>query len=84
MEKYQEVMMFIPGAVIMGVGSLVFMLPHFIAESHIGSTITNSSSDNICRTVSVREQDMGLGRLSSGKLLTDYFYFFIVKSIKGT
>lgn len=54
------------GAVIMGVGSLVFMLPHFIAESHISSTIVNSSSDNICRTVSVREQDMGLGRLSSG------------------
>lgn len=54
------------GAVIMGIGSLVFMLPHFIAEPHISSTISNSSSDNICRTVSVREQDMGLGRLSSG------------------
>ena len=52
----------------MGIGSLVFMLPHFIAESHISSSIANSSSDNICRTVSVREQDMGLGRLSSGKL----------------
>ncbi|XP_073991491.1 organic anion transporting polypeptide 30B isoform X2 [Rhodnius prolixus] len=55
------------GAVIMGVGSLVFMVPHFTAEPHSSSIIdTNSSSDNICKTVSVREQDMGLGRLSSG------------------
>ncbi|XP_067008279.2 solute carrier organic anion transporter family member 3A1 [Anabrus simplex] len=54
------------GSVIMGIGSMVFMVPHFIAEPHISSSLTNSSSDNICRGVSVREQDMGLGRLSSG------------------
>ncbi|XP_075235236.1 organic anion transporting polypeptide 30B isoform X1 [Lycorma delicatula] len=54
------------GAVIMGIGSLVFMLPHFTAEPHASSNIANSTSDNICKVVSVREQDMGLGRLSSG------------------
>ncbi|XP_066908084.1 solute carrier organic anion transporter family member 3A1 [Halyomorpha halys] len=52
------------GAVIMGVGSLVFMLPHFTAEPPSGSVMVNSTSDNICKTVSVREQDMGLGRFS--------------------
>lgn len=50
----------------MGIGSLVFMVPHFIAESNSGISNSNSSQDNICRGVSVREQDMGLGRLSSG------------------
>ncbi|XP_014252609.1 solute carrier organic anion transporter family member 5A1 isoform X2 [Cimex lectularius] len=54
------------GAVIMGVGSLVFMVPHFTAEPHAGNVANNSSSDNICKTVSIREQDMVLGRLSSG------------------
>ncbi|GLG98073.1 Solute carrier organic anion transporter family member [Gryllus bimaculatus] len=54
------------GSVIMGIGSVIFMVPHFIAEPHLSSTMTNTSSDNICRGVSVREQDMGLGRLSSG------------------
>lgn len=48
----------------MGVGSLVFMLPHFTAEPPSGSVMVNSTSDNICKTVSVREQDMGLGRFS--------------------
>lgn len=56
------------GSVVMGIGSMVFTVPHFIAEPHLASTLANSSSDNICRGVSVREQDMGLGRLSSGKL----------------
>ncbi|XP_069678544.1 solute carrier organic anion transporter family member 3A1 [Periplaneta americana] len=54
------------GSVVMGIGSVVFTVPHFIAEPHLTSTLANSSSDNICRGVSVREQDMGLGRLSSG------------------
>lgn len=54
------------GSIVMGIGSIVFTVPHFIAEPHLASTLANSSSDNICRGVSVREQDMGLGRLSSG------------------
>ncbi|XP_039299055.1 solute carrier organic anion transporter family member 5A1 [Nilaparvata lugens] len=54
------------GAVIMGIGSLIFMLPHFTAEPHLSSRNANATSENICRIVSVREQDMGLGRLSSG------------------
>uniref|UniRef100_A0A1S4GZ17 Uncharacterized protein n=1 Tax=Anopheles gambiae TaxID=7165 RepID=A0A1S4GZ17_ANOGA len=53
------------GAVIMGIGSLVFMLPHFTGEPNPGILIDNKTSDNICRLVSVREQDMGLGRLSN-------------------
>ncbi|XP_034253759.1 solute carrier organic anion transporter family member 5A1, partial [Thrips palmi] len=52
------------GAVIMGIGSLIFMVPHFVAESHASSAMSNSSNDNICRAVPIRDQDMGLGRLS--------------------
>ncbi|XP_052119953.1 solute carrier organic anion transporter family member 5A1 [Frankliniella occidentalis] len=54
------------GAVIMGIGSLIFMVPHFIAEPHGSSSLSNLSNDNICKGVSIREQDMGLGRLSTG------------------
>ncbi|XP_046384206.1 solute carrier organic anion transporter family member 5A1 isoform X2 [Ischnura elegans] len=58
------------GSVIMGIGSMVFMVPHFVAEPHSGDDPAlgaNATSDNICRIVaSVREQDMGLGRLGSG------------------
>lgn len=54
------------GAVIMGIGSLVFMLPHFTGEPNPGISLANSSSDNICRGVPVREIDIGLGRLSNG------------------
>lgn len=54
------------GAVIMGIGSLIFMVPHFIADENGGTVNTNNSEENMCRVVSVREQDMGLGRLSSG------------------
>ncbi|XP_055588993.1 uncharacterized protein LOC129741292 [Uranotaenia lowii] len=53
------------GAVIMGIGSLVFMVPHFTGEPNPGIMIDNKTTDNICRLVSVREQDMGLGRLSN-------------------
>lgn len=53
------------GAVIMGIGSLVFMIPHFTGEPNPGIMIDNKTTDNICRLVSVREQDMGLGRLSN-------------------
>ncbi|CAD6997100.1 unnamed protein product [Ceratitis capitata] len=54
------------GAAIMGVGSLVFMVPHFTGEPNPGVTIMNDTSDNICRSALVRDQDMDLGRLSSG------------------
>lgn len=54
------------GAVIMGAGSLIFMIPHFIAQPTHGNNLANSSSDNICRAVSLHEQDLGLGGLSSG------------------
>ncbi|XP_063220390.1 solute carrier organic anion transporter family member 5A1 [Bacillus rossius redtenbacheri] len=56
------------GSVIMGIGSLVFVLPHFITEPHHASTIANASAENICRGISLREQDIGLGRLSSASL----------------
>ncbi|XP_067621628.1 solute carrier organic anion transporter family member 3A1 isoform X2 [Eurosta solidaginis] len=54
------------GAAIMGIGSLVFMVPHFTGEPNPGVAILNDSSDNICRSALVRDQDMDLGRLSSG------------------
>ncbi|XP_023290281.1 solute carrier organic anion transporter family member 3A1 isoform X2 [Orussus abietinus] len=54
------------GAVIMGIGSMIFMVPHFTAEPNLTTSANNSSSDNICRGISLREQDMGLGRLSTG------------------
>ncbi|XP_055644980.1 solute carrier organic anion transporter family member 5A1 [Toxorhynchites rutilus septentrionalis] len=53
------------GAVIMGIGSLIFMIPHFTGEPNPGILINNKTTDNICRLVSVREQDMGLGRFSN-------------------
>lgn len=49
----------------MGIGSLVFMIPHFTGEPNPGILIDNKTADNICRLLSVREQDMGLGRLSN-------------------
>ncbi|XP_037038961.1 solute carrier organic anion transporter family member 5A1 [Bradysia coprophila] len=52
------------GAVIMGIGSLVFMVPHFTGEPNPGVSLQNQTSDNICRGVSLRDMDMGLGRLS--------------------
>lgn len=54
------------GAVIMGIGSIIFMVPHFVAEEHQGITVANSTDENMCRVVSVREHDIGLGRLSPG------------------
>ncbi|XP_016941807.3 solute carrier organic anion transporter family member 3A1 [Drosophila suzukii] len=54
------------GAVIMGIGSLVFMVPHFTGEPNPGIAIVNKTSDNICKSALVRNQDMDLGRLSSG------------------
>lgn len=57
------------GAVIMGLGSMIFMVPHFTAEPNLTTTANHSNSDNICRGVSLREQDMGLGK---------YFYISVV------
>ncbi|KAM3967710.1 organic anion transporting polypeptide 30B isoform 1-T2 [Aphomia sociella] len=55
------------GAVIMGIGSLVFVLPHFIAEVNSETLMNNKSDDNICRLPRALDQDMGgLGRLSQG------------------
>lgn len=54
------------GAVIMGIGSLVFMVPHFTGESNPEISVANQSSGNICRNLAYRENDMGLGRLSNG------------------
>jgi solute carrier organic anion transporter family, member 3A len=51
------------GALIMGVGSILFSVPHFIGEANPSIMLNNKTDDNICRLVSVREQDMGLGRL---------------------
>lgn len=52
----------------MGVGSIMFMVPHFIAEENNGMTIANNTEENMCKGVSVHEQDITqpFGRLSSG------------------
>lgn len=46
----------------MGVGSVMFSIPHFSGETNAGILVDNKTDDNICRLVSVRESDMGLGR----------------------
>ncbi|XP_065344246.1 solute carrier organic anion transporter family member 5A1 [Cloeon dipterum] len=58
------------GSLVMGIGSMVFMVPHFYAEPHLadGNSGSSNASENICQRVSVREQDMGLGVLSSAGL----------------
>lgn len=48
----------------MGIGSLVFMVPHFTGEPNPGVSLQNQTSDNICRGVSLRDMDMALGTLS--------------------
>lgn len=48
---------------------MVFVIPHFTAEPNLTTTSNASNSDNICRGVSLREQDMGLGTLHLKKLL---------------
>lgn len=49
------------GAVIMGIGSLIFMLPHFTGEINPAISLDNSTQDNICRLVSVQPPEIGLG-----------------------
>lgn len=53
------------GAIIMAIGSLIFMLPHFTGEPNPGISLANQTADNICRGVPVREA-LDLGRLSNG------------------
>lgn len=47
----------------MGIGSLIFMLPHFTGEPNPGIMLDNKTADNICKLVSVRESEMGLSHL---------------------
>ncbi len=49
------------GAVIMGIGSMLFSVPHFIGDPY-SVVHDNQTNDNICRLISVQEQDM-LGRV---------------------
>jgi organic anion transporter 3A len=46
----------------MGIGSTLFSIPHFTGDPNPSIMLNNRTDDNICRLVSVREQDMGLGR----------------------
>lgn len=62
----------------MGLGSMIFMVPHFTAEPNLTTTANHSSSDNICRGVSLREQDMGLG-----KQVLLFLSFFFFRKIHG-
>lgn len=57
---------YILGAVIMGIGSLVFVVPHFIAEVNSETLMNNKSEENICRLPHALAQDMALGQLSPG------------------
>lgn len=54
------------GAVIMGIGSLVFVVPHFIAEVNSETLANNKSDDNICRLPHALEAEMGGLRLPQG------------------
>jgi hypothetical protein len=48
----------------MGIGSILFSIPHFTGEINVGLMVDNKTDDNICHLVSVvRESDMGLGRI---------------------
>lgn len=42
---------------------MLFSIPHFSGETNAGIMVDNKTDDNICRLVSVRESDMGLGRI---------------------
>lgn len=77
----------------MGIGSALFSVPHFTGDAYPGM-LDNKTSDNICRLVSVREQDMGLGRfgqhiskLSNPALTTHnnlqrFFFLLLLNSAK--
>lgn len=51
----------------MGIGSLVFVVPHFIAEVNSETLANNKSDDNICKLPRALDGGMGrLGQLSQG------------------
>lgn len=54
------------GSVIMGIGSMIFVVPHFTADSPMTIMIHNTTQDNICKGISLRQRDMDLGRLTNG------------------
>lgn len=54
------------GAIIMAIGSLIFMVPHFTGEANPSISVANDSSDNICR--SVPYQGSLVDRLSNSPL----------------
>lgn len=47
----------------MGIGSLIFMIPHFTGAINPSITIDNKTADNICR-VPVQQEMGGLGSLT--------------------
>lgn len=49
----------------MGIGSIIFMIPHFIAEENNGVIFANNTEENMCKGVSLRDHEP-FGRLSSG------------------
>lgn len=51
------------GAVIMGIGSLVFVVPHFIAEANSEMLANNKTDDNICRITRLPGDMSSLGNL---------------------
>lgn len=53
------------GAIIMAIGSLIFMIPHFTGEANPSISTANDSADNICRSVPYRELDL-VGRITNG------------------
>lgn len=54
----------------MGIGSLVFVVPHFIAEANSEMLANNKSEENICRMPRSLEQEIGgLVRLSQASNL---------------
>lgn len=47
----------------MGVGSVLFSIPHFSGEINLGIVVDNKSNENICHLVTVRQNEIGLGRI---------------------
>ncbi|XP_055295376.1 solute carrier organic anion transporter family member 5A1 isoform X2 [Sitodiplosis mosellana] len=54
------------GAIVMAIGSLIFMVPHFTGEVNPSISVANNSTDNICR--SVPYQGSLVDRLSNSPL----------------
>ncbi|CAG0883537.1 unnamed protein product [Darwinula stevensoni] len=56
------------GVIVMGIGSMVFVLPYFMSDPYSGASGQNLTDQNICRLpVGPKDEfDRGLGRLSPG------------------